>query len=320
MRYSSTVILLLVMVSFANATPIIPYGDTSADQKGLNLQDNGDWLFANDRYLVRFAKKHGYAGVDVRVLAGSGRRLDQYWYPEYAFGPMCRFFDNIAFTAVSSAEIQGLLTMENTFVQAEAITVDGKPALVQKGYLQNRKDKSQGQVYFEKTLVFHDDHYGVTLAVRVPEGAAYRYANVWWDINDDWSDRYENSAGDRINLRADVGDAPKAVNCHRSFAQLDRGYGAWIKVGGKQEEILVSSQDATLKSLPHAGMGIFDGGVERLLRPGYESSSHSCMSLHFIGGCKTPQLLEPTALKITYSVYFLATSTYEKLYGSFEPK
>ncbi len=316
MKHMLTVVLLGLSCLAARATP---YAAPNT-QTGLQLQDNGDWLFANDQYLIRFAKKCGYAGVDVRVLAGSGRRLDQYWVPEYAFGPMCRFFDNIAFTAADSAEIQGLLTMENTFVAAEATTIDGKPALVQKGYLQNRRDQSQGQVYFEKTLLFDNDHYDVTLAVRVPEGAAYRYANVWWDINDDWSDRYENSAGDRINLRVDVGDAPQAVKCHRSFAQLDRGYGAWIKVGGEQEEIVVCSQDATLKALPYAGLGIFDGGVERLPRLGYENSSHSCMSLHLIGGRQTPAVLEPAALTITYSVYFLATSTYEELYGSLEPE
>jgi len=37
----------LAYVAVSLTSPIIPCGDTSAAQKGLNLQDNGDWLLAN---------------------------------------------------------------------------------------------------------------------------------------------------------------------------------------------------------------------------------------------------------------------------------
>ncbi len=308
-------VLISLLIAAADGSP----GEVKQKSRWLQLQDDGDWVLDTGFYLLRFAKQHGYAGVEVRILAGSGKRLDQYWTPEYTFAPMCRFFDNIAFTGADVAEIQGYVTMHNTFVQAEAKTLHGQPALVQKGYLQSRRDQSQGRISFEKTLVFYADHYDATLAVQAPEGAAYRYADVWWDVNDDWSHRYHNSAGDWIRLRNRRADAPAPLGpeCFRSCAELDRGYGIWIAVSGPREEILVTTNDATLKSLPHSGMSFFDGDEET--KPEDRYSSHSCMALCLSAGSTEPRPFEPRAVTITYSVHFIARSTYDDLYEPYEP-
>ncbi len=308
---------IVTVFMLATSSEAIDMKNTS---EWLQLQDNGDYLFDNGIYLLKFAKRHGYAGVEVRIPAASGKRLDQYWTPQYTFAPMCRFFDNIAFTGADVAEIQGYVTMNNTFVEARSATVDGQPALVQKGYLQVRKDASRGQVAFEKTLVFHRDHYDATLSVQVPDGARYRYADIWWDINDDWSNRYENSAGDWIRLRDRRADSPAPLGpeSFRSCAELDRGYGVWMAVSGPREEILVTTNDNAFKSLPDSGVGFYDGEDEPDQEPDkYES--HSCMSLDFIGGRTVPQLFQPTQITVTYSVFFIVRSTYEDLYEPYEP-
>jgi len=313
-------VLLVTFVAFL-ISPTYPEEAKMKDtSQWLQRQDSGDFLFDNGFYLLKFAKQHGYAGVEVRILAASGRRLDQYWTPEYTFAPMCRFFDNIAFTGAGVAEIQGYVTMDNTFVQAEAKTIHGQPALVQKGYLQSRSDKSQGQISFEKTLVFYEDHYDATLAVQTPEGARYRYADVWWDVNDDWSLRYENSAGDWILLRNRRADSPAPLGpeAFRSCAELDRGYGIWIAVSGPREEILITTNDATFQSLSHSGVSFFDGDDET--KPEDKYSSHSCMALCLSAGSTVPRPFEPSAVTITYSVYFVARSTYDDLYEPYEPE
>ena len=314
--------LLLLTMAALLISPAYGEGVKMKDvSQWLQRQATGDFLFDNGFYLLKFARRHGYAGVEVRIPAATGRRLDQYWTPEYTFAPMCRFFDNIAFTGKDVAEIQGYVTMDNTFVEAHATTVDGQPALTQKGYLQNRGDKSQGKVSFEKTLVFYQDHYDATLSVQVPEGARYRYADIWWDINDDWSNRYANSAGDWLRLRNRRADSPSPLGpeAFRSCAELDRGYGIWFAVSGPREEILITTNDEAFKSLPDAGIGFYDGEDEPDQAPDkYES--HSCMSLDFIGGRTVPQPFEPTSLTITYSVFFIARSTYDKLYGDYQPR
>ncbi len=316
LKHLSLVMMALFLISPTNAEE----AKMKHSSQWLQRQDNGDFLFDNGFYLLKFAKRHGYAGVEVRILAATGKRLDQYWSPEFTFAPMCRFFDNIAFTGAEVAEIQGYLTMDNTFVEAHATTVDGRPALIQTGHLQSRGDKSQGQVSFEKALVFYADHYDATLSVQVPEGAKYRYADIWWDVNDDWSNRYENSAGDWLHLRNRRADSPSPLGpeAFRSCAELDRGYGIWLAVAGPREKILITINDETFKSLPDSGIGFYDGEDEPDQAPDkYES--HSCMSLDFIGGRTVPQPFKPTSVTITYSVFFIARSTYDKLYGDYQP-
>lgn len=281
--------------------------------------DNGDYVIDTGFYRLRLAREHGYAGVEVRITAATGRRLDQFWTPEYAFAPMCRFFDNIAFTGADVAEIQGYVTMKNTFVTAEARTVEGHPALVLTGHLQRRSDHQKGAIEFSKTMVFFRDHYDVDLSVTAPEGAQYRYADVWWDINDDWSHKYENSAGDWIMLRDKRADCPCPMGpeAYRSPEQLDRGYGIWMAVSGPRESILVTSNDAEWKSLPNAGMSFFDGDEEK--GPEDEHSSHSCMALDFIGGHTKPVAFEPSTATVRYSVYFIARSSYSELFEPYTP-
>jgi len=38
----------------------------------LKRADNGDWLLDNGHYMLRFGKQYGYAGIELRILAGSG--------------------------------------------------------------------------------------------------------------------------------------------------------------------------------------------------------------------------------------------------------
>lgn len=281
--------------------------------------DNGDCVIDTGFYRLRLAREHGYAGVEVRITAATGQRLDQFWTPEYTFAPMCRFFDNIAFTGADVAEIQGYVTMRNTFVTAEPGTVEGQPALVLTGYLQRRSDHQKGAIEFSKTMVFFRDHYDVDLSVTAPEGAQYRYADVWWDINDDWSHKYENSAGDWIMLRDKRADCPCPLGpeAYRSPAQLERGYGIWMAVSGPREAILITSDDAAWKSLPNAGMSFFDGDDEK--GPEDEHSSHSCMALDLIGGHTKPVPFEPSSATVRYSVFFIARSTYSELFEPYTP-
>ncbi len=280
----------------------------------LKRADNGDWLLDNGHYMLRFGKQYGYAGIELRILAGSGRRLDQFWTPEYTFHPMCRFFDNISFMDAAGGEIQGYLTMNNTFVEATATTVDGQPALVQTGHLQRRGDNSQGNVFFQKTMTFFQHHYEVELSVKAPPGSEYRYADVWFDINDDWCHRYANSAGDILRLRKSRADCANAAGSWRSVAQLDRGYGVWVSVSGPREEILVAlTSPEILKPLPHAGFTFFDGHDEGGTEP--PNSSHECIGLSLVGGVSQPVPLEPNEITYTYSVNLLARSSYEALYA-----
>jgi len=281
----------------------------------LTQAPNGDWVVDNGHYLLKFAKQHGYAGVEVRIFAGSGDRLDQYWTPELTFHAMCRFFDNVSFMDAEGGEIQGYLTMENTFVEAEAETIDGQPALVQKGHLQRRKDHAKGQVYFEKTMIFYEDHYEVELSVGAPEGSKYRYADVWFDINDDWCHRYTNSAGDILRLRPSRGDAQNAAATWRSIEQLDRGYGVWMSVSGPREEILIALTDPeVLRPLPYAGITFFDGHDEVGDQP--PNSSHECMSITIVGGIREPVAFEPNRVIFHYRVFLQARSDFERLYGT----
>lgn len=282
-------------------------------EQWLEQTDNGDFICDTGHYMVRFAKKHGFAGIEVRIHTGTGDRLDQYWPPERTYHPMCRFFDNIAFTGADVAEIQGYLTMENSFVEAVARTVDGQPALVQSGHLQRRSDEGIGGVEFEKTIVFHEDHYDVLLNTVAPEGSEFRYANVWFDINDDWSNRFENSCGDILRLREGLADCTPAVESYRSFAELDRGYGIWMAVSGASEEILVSTHDRILRSMPYGGFTFFDGPDEE--KPEDEHSSHSCMAIGLIAGRHEPVPMQPRSASVTYSVFFNARSSFDELYG-----
>lgn len=280
---------------------------------------NGDYVIDTGFYRLRLAREHGYAGVEVRITAATGRRLDQFWTPEYTFSPMCRFLDNIAFTGADVAEIQGYVTMQNTFVTAEPGTVEGQPALVLTGHLQRRSDHQKGAIEFSKTMVFFRDHYDVDLSVTAPEGAQYRYADVWWDINDDWSHKYENSAGDWIMLRDKRADCPCPLGpeAYRSPAQLDRGYGIWMAVSGPRESILITSNDAEWMARPFTGMSFFDGDEEK--GPEDEHSSHSCMALDFIGGHTQPVPFEPLTATVRYSVHFIARSTYSELFEPYTP-
>ncbi len=228
---------------------------------------------------------------------------------------MCRFFDNVSFMDAEGGEIQGYLTMENTFVEAEAETIDGQPALVQKGHLQRRKDHAKGQVYFEKTMIFYEDHYEVELSVGAPEGSKYRYADVWFDINDDWCHRYTNSAGDILRLRPSRGDAQNAAATWRSIEQLDRGYGVWMSVSGPREEILIALTDPeVLRPLPYAGITFFDGHDEVGDQP--PNSSHECMSITIVGGIREPVAFEPNRVIFHYRVFLQARSDFERLYGT----
>ena len=280
----------------------------------LTRADNGDWVVDNGHYMLRFGKQYGYAGVEVRILAGSGERLDQFWTPEYPFHPMCRFFDNVSFMDAGGGEIQGYLTMKNTFIEATATTVDGQPALVQKGHLQRRGDHSQGGVFFHKTMTFFEDHYEVELSVKAPRGSEFRYADVWFDINDDWCNRYANSGGDILRLRKSRADCANAAGSWRSVEQLDRGYGVWVSVSGPREEILVAlTSPEVLKPLPHAGFTFFDGHDEGGDQP--PNSSHECIGLSLAGGLSQPVPFEPNDITCTYCVYLLARSSYEALYG-----
>jgi len=289
--------------------------DIKPPREWLSQAANGDWVVDNGHYLLKFAKQHGYAGVEVRILAGTGERLDQYWTPELTFHPMCRFFDNISFMDAEGGEIQGYLTMENSFIKAEAKTRDGRPALVQKGYLQRRQDHSQGRIYFEKTMVFYEDHYEVELALQAPAGSQYRYADVWFDINDDWCHRYTNSAGDILRLRPSRADAQSAYLTWRSIDQLDRGYGVWMSVSGPREEILIAFTDPeVLRPLPHAGITFFDGHDEGGDEP--PNSSHECMSLSLVGGISEVVDFEPHQLTFHYRVFLQARSDFEGLYGT----
>ena len=281
----------------------------------LRRADNGDWLFANGHYLLRFTRERGYAVTDVRITAATGRRLDQFWTPDLTFDPMCRCFDNLAFTGPDVAEIQGYVTMHNTFVKAEMRTLCGRPGLVQEGYLQRREDRAKGGVRFAKRLVFQADHYEVTLTVTTPEGSAFRYADIWWDVNDDWSDRYENSLGDWILLRDRTTDAPapNGPETFRSMRELDRGYGVWMAVSGPDEKILVSTDDPAFKALPHAGLSFYDGMDEPDQAP-EKYKSHSCMALCLSSGATAARPFEPTAVTVRYRVHFLARTSYEALY------
>jgi len=276
---------------------------------------NGDWVFENSRYRLRFAREHGYAACEVRILAATGTRLDQFWSRDLEFDPMCRFFDNIAFTGPDIVEIQGYVTMENAFVEAEATTVDGRPALIQKGRLQSRRDQSRGQVRFTKTLVFHHGHYEATLAVGAPAGSLFTYASVWWDLNDDWSNRYANSRGDWIELRDRRTDAPAptGMETFRSLAELDCGYGVWMAVSGPREEILVAVSDPAFRALPHAGMSFYDGMDEPDKAPD-KLKSHSCMALCLSSGTLEPRPFDPAEATVRYAVHFVARGTYEELY------
>lgn len=307
--FGALLIGLLASLAYANAAEHDPGPDA------LRELANGDWLFDNGHYRLRFAKAYGYAGCEVQILAATGRRLDQFWSPDLTFDPMCRFFDNVAFTGEGMAEIQGYITMQNTFVRAERAAVDGHPALTVKGHLQSRQDQNCGKVYFEKTLVFHGDHYDATLVVKAPAGSAYRYADVWWDVNDDWSDRYENSHGDWIPLRDRRPDAPAptGMETFRSVKELDRGYGVWMSVAGPHEKILVSTADPAFGSLPHAGASFYDGMDEPDREPD-KLKSHSCMALCLSSGTVKPRPFEPAAITVRYSVHFVARSTYERLY------
>ena len=307
--FATLLITLLASLAYASAA------EDDAGPDALRELPNGDWLFDSGHYRLRFAKAHGYAGCEVRILVATGRRLDQFWSPDLTFDPMCRFFDNVAFTGEGVAEIQGYITMQNTFVRAERAEADGCPALVVKGHLQSRQDKSRGKVYFEKTLVFHRDHYGATLAVEVPAGSAYRYADVWWDVNDDWSDRYENSHGDWVPLRDRRADAPAPTGMEtlRSVKELARGYGVWMAVAGPDEKILVSTADPAFMSLPHAGVSFYDGMDEPDQEPD-KLKSHSCMALCLSSGTVEPRPFEPAAVTVHYRVHFIARSTYQGLY------
>jgi hypothetical protein len=91
-----------------------------------------------------------------------------------------------------------------------------------------------------------------------------------------------------------------------------------MAVSGPREEILVTTNDSTFKSLPDAGVGFYDGEDEPDQEPDkYES--HSCMALDFIGGHTVPQPFQPTQITIAYSVFFIARSTYKDLYEPYEP-
>jgi hypothetical protein len=293
-------------------------GSDAAEDGWVSELPNGDYVIDTGFYRLKLARKHGYAGVEVRIHAATGWRLDQYWTPEYMFAPMCRFFDNIAFTGSEVAEIQGYVTMKNTFVEAEQKVIEGHPALVLTGNLQRRSDEEKGAIKFVKTMVFLEDHYDAVLSVTVPEGAAYRYADVWWDVNDDWSHKYENSAGDWIHLRDKRADCPCPLGpeAFRTCEELNRGYGMWMAVSGPRESILITSDCEEWQSLPNAGMSFFDGDEEK--GPEDEHSSHSCMSLDLIGGHTKPVVFEPRAATVSYSVYFIARSTYSELFEPYE--
>ncbi|MFO7947236.1 MAG: hypothetical protein R6V19_10500 [Armatimonadota bacterium] len=307
MRFIAIGMLLATFVTFGRASEMTPV------EEWLYQNDDGDYICDTGHYMVRFAKQHGYAGVEVRIHAGTGERLDQYWPPERTHSPMCRFFDNVSFMNPEGGEIQGYLTMNNTFVEANTRTVDGQPALVQRGHLQRRKDEERGAIQFEKTIVFHERSYNVLLNCVAPEGAEYRYANVWFDINDDWSNRFENSRGDLMHLREGKADCTPAVNSRRSFAELDRGYGVWMSVSGASEEILISTHDRLLRSMPHGGFTFFNGPDEE--GPEDKYKCHSCMAIGLIAGQHEPVVMEPRSASVTYSVFFNARSDYENLYG-----
>jgi len=310
----------LVIVSLASAVAMA--GDQSdgglqSRSQWLQRAGNGDWVFDNGHYLMRFARRYGYSAIEVRNLQGSGERLDQFWSTELTFSPMCRFFDNVSFMDTQGGEIQGYLTHYNSFVQADATETDGLPTLVLKGRLQRRNDGARGCVQFEKTLVFRESHYDATLSVRAPSDHGFWYAHVWFDVNDEWCNRYANSAGDVMALRPGVADAEESQLTLRSIDQLDRGYGVWLSVGGAREEILIAlPQPDELRRLPHAGVTIFDGPDEA--DPGHDShQSHECMALAMIGaGLPQPAPLEPNELTLHYGVHFLATRGFPTLYGS----
>jgi len=309
------ILIVILLVGLLGSAATARSQEVKPTDQWLTKAPNGDWVVDNGRYLIKFAKEHGFAGVEVRILAGTGKRLDQYWTKELTFHAMCRFFDNIAFTGVQAAEIQGYLTMDNSFVEAVAKTIDGRPALIQKGYLQVRTSGEKGQVYFEKTMVFHDDYYDVKLLTRAPQGNQYRYANVWFDINDDWCGRYTNSAGDIIRLRRSRADAQDAAATFRSIDQLDRGYGVWMSTAGASEEILIAFTDPdVLRPLPYAGISFFDGHDEGGTEP--PNSSHECMAIAVIGGLTSDVPFEPNEITFGYRVFLMARSDFATLYGS----
>jgi len=311
MHYLAIASLAAVIVTADDQASLGPQ-DTS---QWLQRDDNGDWLFDNGHYLLRFARRHGYSGVEVRNLQGSGQRLDQYWSPELTFSPMCRFFDNVSFMDTQGGEIQGYLTHYNSFVTATATETDGWPTLVLKGSLQRRNDGAQGCVEFEKTLIFRESHYDATLSVRTPAASDFWYAHVWFDVNDEWCTRYANSAGDVMALRRGLADAEEAQLTLRSIRELDRGYGVWLSVSGPREEILIAlPQPAELGALPYAGVTIFDGPDEA--DPQHDShQSHECMALAMIGaGLPQPAPLEPNEVTLHYSVHFVATRDFHTLY------
>lgn len=309
-------ILVSTAVALVGATAMAQAGTAKPLAEWVTKADNGDYVVDNGNYLLRFAKYHGYAGVELRILSGSGKRLDQFWTADLTFHPMCRFFENIAFTGSDVAEIQGFVTMNNTFVEAKAATVDGRPALQMNGSLQVRTSGEQGQVQFEKTMVFHDNYYDVEILTRAPEGSKYRYADVWFDLNDDWCDRYTNSAGDILRLRPGRSDAAAAVNAFRSIAELNRGYGVWMSLSGVRNEILIAlPEPQDLAAMPLAGISFFDGHDEPPYGDEPPNSSHECMAITMIGGQSEPQPFEPNEVSFRYRVFLMSRGSFESLYG-----
>jgi len=279
--------------------------ETTGASGPLRQDSEGDWVFDNGHYALRFARRHGYAGVEVRIGAGSGERLDQYWTPELTFAPMCRMFDNVSLMDAAGGEIQGYLTMTNSLVTARATEAGGRPTLSLTGRLQRRSDGSAGGVQFDKTIEFHPGHYSATLTVCAPGGSEYRYADVWFDINDDWCNLYTNSAGDRLRLRPGIADSESAELSYRSMAQLDQGQGVWMSVAGPREEIRVhiATPDA-LAQFAHSGITFFDGPTEE--NPEADRhESHECMAISIIAGVPSPVVMEPDSVTFTYEVHFV---------------
>ncbi len=309
-------LLVSTAIVLVGATAMVGADTARPLAKWVTKADNGDYVVDNGNYLLRFAKYHGYAGVELRILSGSGKRLDQFWTADLTFHPMCRFFENLSFAGATASEIQGFVTMNNTYVEAQATTVDGRPALQMQGSLQVRTSGEPGQVYFEKTMVFYDNYYEVEVLTRAPEGSRFRYADVWFDLNDDWCDRYTNSAGDILRLRPGRSDAAMAVNAFRSIGELNRGYGVWMSVSGVRDEILIAlPEPEALAAYPYAGISFFDGHDEPPYGDEPPNSSHECMGISVIGGQSEAQLFDPSVVSFKYRVFLMSRGTFESLYG-----
>jgi len=272
-----------------------------------HLNEAGDLVVETPVYRLLFARKLGYAVREVMITAGGAQRLDRFDRPGEGSHPTCMCFENLT---VNNAFQQGHYGKENALVSAQALETTGDAATVElSGGLVPINKEAAGEVHFRKLVVFSRDSYRVELSVEPPPGPL-SYIGAWWDVHDRWLSYMRSSAGVLLPLRpryADsVGEALKAG--FRTFAEMDRGEGVWMEMGGPLEAIRVRLLEPEDFGRVRGGMKFWDGPDEDESSRGV---SHACINLDLhTDWAPADAGLTPDRPTYAYEVQFIPAVTY----------